>query len=269
MSSHSRGWKALTPLLRLTAALCLAVLLLPLPAAAAAFDAGLAFNTRCSGCHSVGKGVVVGPDLHGVTERHDASWLHRFIRSSQSVIHSGDRAAVSLFQQYKKRMPDHSFNDAEIDLILAFIKAGGPKADPGEYRLARAATPGEAARGRDLFTGAVALANGGAACIRCHDVGGAAGWQGGTLASDLTYAYAKYRDGGLTRALTESQFPLMADYRERPLNREETFALKAFLYQVSSRAPRPEAQVTAGGGSIFAPLIWLTQWFAGVAGLNR
>ena len=268
MSSDSRGWKALAPLLRLGVAAGLA-LVLPLSAAAAAFDAAIAFNSKCSGCHSVGKGVVVGPDLHGVSDRHDAGWLHKFIRSSQSVIRTGDSAAVALFAKYKKRMPDHPFTDAEIDLILAFIKAGGPQTDAGEYRHARVATPSDVNRGRDLFTGAVAFANGGAACIRCHDVGGAAGWQGGTLASDLTYAYAKYRDGGLTRALAESQFPLMADYRGRPLTRDETFALKAFLYQVSARAPRPEAQVTAGGGSVFAPLAWLTQWFAGVANLNR
>jgi cytochrome c len=265
---RSRCWKALTPLLRLAVASGIAVLL-PLPAAAA-FDASVAFNSKCSGCHSVGQGVVVGPDLHGVTERHDASWLHKFVRSSQTVIRSGDVAAVALYEKYKKRMPDHPFTDAEIDALLAFIKAGGPKADPGEYRHARGATSAEAALGRDLFTGTVALANGGAACIRCHDVGGAAGWQGGTLAADLTHAYAKHGDGGLTRALTESRFPLMADYREKPLTRTETFALKAFLYQVSLRAPQRESQV-ASGGSIFAPLAWLTQWFAGrgIVDLNR
>jgi cytochrome c551/c552 len=229
--------------------------------AKAAFDVGATFNSRCSGCHSVGKGDVVGPDLRGVTARHDSGWLHRFIRSSQSVIRSGDRAAVALFQRYKKRMPDHELTDVEIDALLAFIKAGGPKADPGEWRNARTAKPADVARGRNLFTGAVVLANGGAACVRCHDAGGVAGWRAGTLAADLTYAYAKYRDAGLTRALAESRFPLMADYRERPLTREETFALKAFLYQ-AARMPRP-ADRLASGGSIFAPLAWLTQWFSG------
>jgi hypothetical protein len=230
--------------------------------AAAGFDAGAAFNARCSSCHSVGQGVVVGPDLRGVTERHDAGWLHRFIRSSQSVIRSGDRAAMALFATYKKRMPDHPFTDAEVDALLAFIEAGGPKADPGEYRLAGEATAAEVARGHDLFSGTVALANGGAACIHCHDAGGA-GWQSGALASDLTAVYVRYRDGGLTRALTESRFPLMADYRERPLTRDEVFALKAFLYQASRAHPVGRL---ASGSPLFAPLAWLselTQWFSG------
>jgi len=231
-------------------------MVLPSRPAAAAFDAAVAFNIRCSGCHSVGKGVVVGPDLRGVTKRHDAGWLHRFIRSSESVIRSGDLAAVALFEKYRKRMPDHPLADAEIDAILAFIEAGGPKAGSGEYRLAREATAAEVARGRDLFTGRMRLANGGAACIRCHDVGGAAGWQGGTLAPDLSDAYARHQDGGLTRALTESRFPLMADYRERPLTRDETFALKAFLYQVSrARSQRK----LASGGPRSAPLVWLSE----------
>jgi mono/diheme cytochrome c family protein len=262
MSTDPRGRKALPPLVWMCVAGWLVLLAWP---AAAAFDAGAAFNTRCSGCHSVGKGVVVGPDLRGVTERHDAPWLHRFIRSSQSVIQSGDSAAVTLYQKYRKRMPDHPLTDAEIDAILAFIKAGGPREAPGEYRLAREATAAEVARGYRLFTGAVPLANGGAACIRCHDAGGAAGWQSGTLASDLTYAYTRYQDGGLTRALTESRLPLMADYRERPLTRDETFVLKAFLYQVS-RASLPEGQVASAGGALFAPLAWLSQltrWFSG------
>ncbi|HEY4561761.1 MAG TPA: hypothetical protein VIJ36_02220, partial [Thermoanaerobaculia bacterium] len=37
------------------------------PALAAGFDPASTFEVQCSGCHSVGRGVVVGPDLSGVT----------------------------------------------------------------------------------------------------------------------------------------------------------------------------------------------------------
>src|SRR5262245_12206105 len=83
---------------------------------AAAPDSATVFMSRCSSCHSVGRGDVVGPDLKGVTARHDRAWLHHFIHSSQSVIRSGDRVATSLFQRYGRQvMPDHPLSDAEID----------------------------------------------------------------------------------------------------------------------------------------------------------
>jgi hypothetical protein len=238
------------------------IALLPLPLCAAAFDAAMVFNARCSGCHAVGTGDVVGPDLRGVTARRDARWLHAFIRSSQSVIRHGDRTAVALFQKYQKRMPDHDFTDQEIDRLLAFIAAGGPQRPAGEYRHARMATGAEVAQGRRLFTGAASLAHGGAACSRCHVAGNTASWWGGTLASDLTHVYLKYRDGGLTRALTESRFPLMTEYRDRPLTSEETFAIKAFLYQAANppRTASRLAQNDAARSSTgrFTPLAQLT-----------
>lgn len=94
------------------------------------FSPDAAFQSKCSGCHSIGRGTDLGPDLKGVTERRERSWLHSFIRSSQNVIRSGDPEARSLFRQYKQVMPDHSFTDAEIDSLLAFIQAGGPRTSP-------------------------------------------------------------------------------------------------------------------------------------------
>jgi mono/diheme cytochrome c family protein len=234
------------------------------PVSAAVFDAAAAFELRCSGCHSIGQGEVVGPDLKGVTERREGRWLHSFIRSSQSVIGGGDRTAVALFQQYQKRMPDHDLSDQDIDILLRFIASGGARPKAGDQRPAPSATAAEVAQGRDLFTGRVALRHGGAACAYCHTAADAAVWSGGTLASDLTRAYAKYQDAGLTRALAQSRFPLMDGYRERPLTRQEIFRLKAFLYQ-ASRAPQPAGELTAGGSlwlglERFSPLVWLSQW---------
>jgi len=224
------------------------------PAAwAAGFDPAATFTLQCAGCHSVGKGEVVGPDLKGVAARHDRPWLHAFIRSSQGLIAKGEKTASALFARYKKRMPDHEFSDGEIDALLAFIAAGGPKEPAGELRQASTATPAEVDRGRRLFTGGLPLRNGGAACAGCHTAGGAGGWRGGTLASDLTRVYGKYQDAGLTRALMESRFPLMtAAYDARPLTAGEAFALKAFLYQVSRTSAPPRE--LAGGAPLFLGL---------------
>src|SRR6476661_7814509 len=62
--------------------------------AASAFDAKKVFNSRCTACHTFGKGVKVGPDLKGVTARRQRPWLQQFIRGSSKVIASGDPTAT-------------------------------------------------------------------------------------------------------------------------------------------------------------------------------
>jgi len=243
------------------AAIAALVALTAAPAAWAGFDPAAVFNLQCAGCHSVGQGEVVGPDLKGVTARRDRPWLHSFIRSSQGLVGRGEKTAAALFARYKKKMPDHDFSDGEIDSLLAFIEKGGPRSPEGDLRHASAATPAEVARGLALFTGAWPLRNGGAACIGCHAAGEAGRWRSGTLASDLTRVYFKYQDAGLTRALVESHFPMMsAAYHGRPLRPEEAFQLKAFLYR-TAHSPEPPIELAAGtplflglGGSSLALL---------------
>ena len=213
------------------------------PALAAGFDPASTFEVQCSGCHSVGRGVVVGPDLSGVTSRHPPAWLHAFIRSSQGMVKKGDEAARTLFGKFGKVMPDHDFSDEQIDSLLKFIASGGPK-PPARFRLARTATPAEMARGQALFTGAAPLAHGGPACSECHSAGEEGAWRGSTLAADLTRVYERYPDAWLTRALLESRYPLMAVYRDHPLTVDEAFALKAFLYK-SSRSQAPAAPLSS------------------------
>lgn len=208
--------------------------------ARAEFDAGAVFRGRCAGCHSVGRGDVVGPDLRGVTRRRSPEWLHSFIRSPEAVLRSGDPVAAGLFARYRERMPDHDLAPEEIDALLAYIAAGGPDGQGGGFRPAGRAGVGEAARGRDLFLGRVAFANGGTACVRCHVAGEARVLGGGALASDLTAVFRKYRDRGLDKALRDCDFPLMDRlYAGRPLTPEEVFALRAFLYRTAASGPRP------------------------------
>ena len=52
------------------------------------------FTTRCMACHTFGKGVKVGPDLKGVTQRRDLAWIVKMVRSSSTMVGS-DPIAVS------------------------------------------------------------------------------------------------------------------------------------------------------------------------------
>ncbi|MFQ5335067.1 MAG: c-type cytochrome [Flavobacteriales bacterium] len=87
-------------------------------------DGAALFDDLCSDCHSIGDGVYYGPDLMGVEQRRSATWLFSFIKSAKTLIASGDKDAVAVFEAYKKKkMPNTDASDAEIKAIIAYIKS--------------------------------------------------------------------------------------------------------------------------------------------------
>lgn len=81
------------------------------------------FKSRCASCHAIDKRVI-GPALKDVDKRHEEKWIIDFIHSSQTVINSGDEAAIKLFEQYNQTiMPDHKdLSEKQIKNIVAYIK---------------------------------------------------------------------------------------------------------------------------------------------------
>lgn len=82
------------------------------------------YKNNCSACHSIGEGRLVGPDLKGVNDRRSEEWLMKWIKSSQSLVKSGDKDAVALFNEFNKVvMIDYAFlTDDQIKSILAYVK---------------------------------------------------------------------------------------------------------------------------------------------------
>lgn len=193
------------------------------------------FATRCSGCHTVGEGTLVGPDLAGVTERHERVWLVPFIQSSQTVIQSGDESAVELFERFEQqKMPDHPLSPDEIDLVLAFIEAGGPAILRPTTRPAIEASAEDLRMGKELFLGLRPLDSGAPGCGSCHGLGGS-----GTLGGDLAAAMSKYGDAELARRLERSTLPSRSGFRHLPLTEEESFCLRALLLIVDRTGGAP------------------------------
>jgi nitrate reductase gamma subunit len=235
----------------LRAAMCavITVVVVSVHAGAASADPAEAkkiFVQRCMACHTFGKGVKVGPDLKGVTERRERAWLLKFIRSSASVIDSGDAIAVELFQQFKQqRMPDWTdLSETQIGSVLDWLAINGPDQQDPDARPAEQATPADIAVGRQLFHGERKLVHAGSACASCHAIRDTAGRGGGTLASDLTGVYSQYQDTAMTLFL---KHPCVVRYPESHatafLAPEESFALKAYfrhtaLTDQSARAAR-------------------------------
>ena len=197
-------------------------------------EAAATFNKRCTACHTFGKGVKVGPDLKGVTERRKRDWLIKFIHASSTVINSGDATAVSLFAEFKKqRMPDWTdLSEKQINDILDFIAIGGPDIKPADERNAGLASSSDLELGRQLFSGERRFKYGIQRCSACHSVQGAH-W-GGSLGPDLTQTYFKFQDRALTEFLRHPCFQ-WESAGTHYLTANEIFALKAFLRQAGSR----------------------------------
>jgi mono/diheme cytochrome c family protein len=117
-----------TSILFLTAALTLLV-----AGHSFAQDGEKLFKANCAACHTIGKGKLVGPDLLGVETRHPEVWMLKWIKSSQTLVKSGDVEAVRLFKENNGMpMTDQSLKDDEIKTVLAYIKDKGavpPKAE--------------------------------------------------------------------------------------------------------------------------------------------
>jgi cytochrome c2 len=200
-------------------------------------EAATTFNKRCTACHTYGRGIKVGPDLKGVTERRKQDWLLKFIHASSNVIKSGDPIATALFSEYKKqRMPDWTdLSDKQIHDILDYIAIGGPDIKPADERNAQVATAAEMEMGRKLFYGDLQFRYGVQACVACHAVQGA-GLRGGSLGPDLTSVYLRYQDIALTTFMRHPCFAWNQQTSDdHYLAPKEGFALKAFLRMAALR----------------------------------
>src|SRR5438309_7514976 len=84
------------------------------------------FQSRCSACHTIGKGDTVGPDLAGVTTRRERSWLVRYLRAPDQMLAEKDPIATALSVQFKNiAMPNLRLSDGEIAILLSFLEAQG------------------------------------------------------------------------------------------------------------------------------------------------
>ncbi len=219
------------------------------------------FEQKCQGCHSIGDGQLVGPDLKGITSRRDRDWLISFITSPDQLIAQGDPIAKQLVEEYDTPMPNLGLSEQEAKEVLTYIETQSDSQTASseveeQPTLLAADTTGNAAKGRDIFTGSISLKNGGATCISCHNIDGIAALGGGTIAKDLTESYSNLGETGLTSILETTPFPLMkAIYGPRPLEDEEVANLVAFLGETD------DVQQEASQQSLFIFIV------IGIAGL--
>ena len=84
---------------------------------------------------------MIGPALHGVTEKRSREWLQKWIKNNKSLRESGDKEAIEIYKEYGN-IEMNSFpqlSEKQIDDILSFIqnpdsisrkKKGGRESSP-------------------------------------------------------------------------------------------------------------------------------------------
>ena len=100
------------------------------------------FNTNCAACHKL-YSRAVGPALHGVTDKQDKEWLHKWIKNNQALRDSGDPDALAIYNEFNQASMSlfPQLTDADIDNILAYTDT--PKPEPKAPSAVAGATAGQ------------------------------------------------------------------------------------------------------------------------------
>ncbi len=97
------------------------------------------FQSKCTACHTIGKGKLVGPDLAGVTSRREESWLKRQIKEPDRLLAENDPIAMQLLQEANNvPMVPLGLSDAEVVEVIAYLKSTEQQANvatglPSQY----------------------------------------------------------------------------------------------------------------------------------------
>ncbi|MFQ5547610.1 MAG: c-type cytochrome [Woeseia sp.] len=82
------------------------------------------FQSKCTACHTIGKGKLVGPDLAGVTLRREEGWLKRQIKEPDRLLAENDPIAVQLLQESNNvPMVPLGLSDAEVEAVIEYMKS--------------------------------------------------------------------------------------------------------------------------------------------------
>jgi protein SCO1/2 len=98
------------------------------------------FRTRCSACHTIGRGDAVGPDLAGVTRVRDRAWLTRLIQFPDRVLAERDPVAMALREKYRQvDMPNLRLGPEDVAAIVDYLdeQGGSPRTASAEGAAAR------------------------------------------------------------------------------------------------------------------------------------
>ena len=81
------------------------------------------FVTRCSACHTIGKGDKLGPDLFAVASNRDRLWLMRWLQEPDVMLAEKDPLAMALYTKYNNvPMPNLQLQSQDILDLITYMQ---------------------------------------------------------------------------------------------------------------------------------------------------
>lgn len=82
------------------------------------------FESKCALCHSAAK-PGYGPALAGVTSRHTADWLRRWIRNGMQLVAQEDKDAMTLYSKWnmKSHPVFEQLSEFQVQSLIDYLKA--------------------------------------------------------------------------------------------------------------------------------------------------
>lgn len=81
------------------------------------------FQKGCSGCHNIGGGDRIGPDLYGVTWKRERDWLTRVLTEPAKLRAEGDPLFTELDARYPNvMMPYLDLSETDAHDVLSYIE---------------------------------------------------------------------------------------------------------------------------------------------------
>lgn len=100
------------------------------------------FKKLCTGCHTIGVGDRVGPDLRGVTQRRSQEWLIQIMTKPDELRKINDPEAMQLVARFPAvRMPRLGLSEVDAKDVMAFLS--------GRTRILEEANEREMGNGND------------------------------------------------------------------------------------------------------------------------
>lgn len=75
----------------------------------------------CLGCHTIGKGALVAPDLNGLYERRKTEWIREWMTNPEAMYASDADVKAMVKEWNGLEMPNLKLKDAEIEAVMHYI----------------------------------------------------------------------------------------------------------------------------------------------------
>lgn len=232
------------------------------------------FQSKCSGCHSIGKGPLVGPDLAGTKSWDDAKLLAAIKRMEGSVGPLAENEISELLAFLKNPESVSAVQAKSDETSKSTAKSAGEtaatnakassltevsqKSSVSDNSNDEIQLLGSALDGEKLFNGRKPFSNGGMACNACHIAGNTRSG----LGPDLSRISEKMNDKALFAACQQTPFKVMKTaYANHPVNKEEAASLVKFFDSLKNQqAPTEKFSISAcgAGGALFILLLIAT-----------